>query len=225
MSSTREPQYQDAIGFREQFGPTKLGINISLSWHEDPKRLTFTFARYKFVSKMFAGMGRVLEVGCGDSFASRIVRQEIPGLTAVDFDPVFIRDAQERMHPDWSFEVKVHNMVEGPVVPGDFEGIYSLDVLEHIQQKDEDAFLGNIIKSLAPHGSLIIGMPSLESQVYASPRSKAGHVNCKSAPELKKLMQRDFHRVFMFSMNDEVVHTGYHPMAQYVIALCCDRKQ
>ena len=34
--------------------------------------------------------------------------------------------------------------------------------------------------------------------------------------ELKKLMQHYFHNVFMFSMNDEVVHTGFHPMAHYL---------
>jgi hypothetical protein len=27
----------------------------------------------------------------------------------------------------------------------------------------------------------------------------------------------------MFSMNDEVVHTGFHPMAHYLFALCCTR--
>ena len=65
----------------------------------------------------------------------------------------------------------------------------------------------------------IIGMPSLESQAYASPASKAGHVNCKSMPELRELMLRYFHNVFMFSMNDEVVHTGHHKMAHYLWAV------
>ncbi len=37
-------------------------------------------------------------------------------------------------------------------------------------------------------------------------------------------MSEYFHNVFMFSMNDEVVHTGYHRMAHYVIALCAGRK-
>jgi len=66
----------------------------------------------------------------------------------------------------------------------------------------------------------IIGTPSLESQAYASKASKEGHVNCKSAPDLKELMQRHFHNVFLFSMNDEVVHTGFHPLAHYLFALC-----
>ena len=37
-------------------------------------------------------------------------------------------------------------------------------------------------------------------------------------------MERHFHNVFMFAMNDEVVHTGYHKMAHYLFALACERK-
>lgn len=77
---------------------------------------------------------------------------------------------------------------------------------------------------LVPEGVCIIGSPSIQSQAYASPPSKAGHVNCKSGPELKATMQRFFHNVFIFSMNDEVVHTGFYPMAHYLWALCCHRK-
>jgi hypothetical protein len=29
----------------------------------------------------------------------------------------------------------------------------------------------------------------------------------------------------MFSMNDEVVHTGYHKMAHYLFALCCHKRR
>jgi hypothetical protein len=38
-------------------------------------------------------------------------------------------------------------------------------------------------------------------------------------PDLKATMSRNFHNVFMFSMNDEVVHTGYHKMAHYLFAV------
>ncbi len=63
-------------------------------------------------------------------------------------------------------------------------------------------------------------MPSLESQTYASSLSKIGHVNCKTGDELKRLMEEYFTNVFIFCMNDEVIHTGYQPMAQYLFALC-----
>ena len=71
---------------------------------------------------------------------------------------------------------------------------------------------------------MILGMPSLESQQYASPQSKAGHVNCKSGEDLKKLLVHYFDNVFLFSMNDEVVHTGYTPMAHYLLVLCCSKR-
>ena len=38
----------------------------------------------------------------------------------------------------------------------------------------EGQFLRNVVDSLKPKGELIIGMPSLQSQTYASPISKAG---------------------------------------------------
>jgi hypothetical protein len=30
--------------------------------------------------------------------------------------------------------------------------------------------------------------------------------------------------VFVFSMNDEVVHTGFYPMAHYLLAVACHRR-
>jgi hypothetical protein len=32
-------------------------------------------------------------------------------------------------------------------------------------------------------------------------------------------MERHFRTVFIFSMNDEVVHTGFSPMAHYLLAV------
>jgi hypothetical protein len=82
-----------------------------------------------------------------------------------------------------------------------------------------------MISPLTPHGVCLLGSPSLQSQAYASPPSKAGHVNCKTAPEFKRLMQKFFHNVFIFSMNDEVVHTGYYAMAHYLWAMGVGKKE
>ena len=109
-------------------------------------------------------------------------------------------------------------MLEGPLA-SEFDAAYSLDVLEHIAREDEDRFISNIAASLNRTGVAIIGSPSLNSQQWASPTSKAGHINCKDAGELKRLLERRFDNVFMFSMNDEVVHTGFYAMAHYYFAL------
>ncbi len=114
-------------------------------------------------------------------------------------------------------------MLSGPF-PGRYDGAYALDVIEHIQPKEEDVFVGNIVKSLSSQGALILGCPTVQSQAYASPQSKAGHVNCKDGKTMRTLLSKFFHNVFVFSMNDEVVHTGYYPMAHYVFGLACSRK-
>lgn len=136
---------------------------------------------------------------------------------------MLIEDVQGRIDPTWPLDCFVHDLLDGPV-PGEFDAIYSLDVLEHISPDREAEFLQNALASLKPTGVMIVGMPSLESQVYASPQSKAGHVNCKSGKDFKDLMRRYFDQVFLFSMNDEVVHTGFYPMAHYLIALCCGKR-
>jgi cyclopropane fatty-acyl-phospholipid synthase-like methyltransferase len=215
---TKETQYQVCVEAANERGYETLGLRGSESWYQDPKHIVFRLSRYKFVSKMLAGRKHVLEVGCGDAFGTRIVQAEVGALTAIDFDPVFIADVNERMVDRWRFEAKTHDMLDGPV-PGNFDAVYSLDVLEHIDPGSERLFLKNAFGSLDVNGSAIIGLPSLESQPYASPQSKAGHVNCKSGPDLKKLMEEFFHNVFLFSMNDEVVHTGFHKMANYVFAI------
>jgi 2-polyprenyl-3-methyl-5-hydroxy-6-metoxy-1,4-benzoquinol methylase len=215
---TKEPQYELLYRVKDKHGITPLGLMVNESWNQDPRRTLFTLARYKFVAKMLEGRRKVLEVGCADAFGTRLVQQTVGHVTAVDFDPLFIADVEQRMDKHWSFIAFVHDALSGPV-PGVFDAVYALDVLEHIAPDLEDQFLRNCISSLAPDGAAIFGMPSLESQPYASPQSKAGHVNCKSMPDFKRMMEDYFHSVFMFSMNDEVVHTGYHKMAHYLIAL------
>jgi cyclopropane fatty-acyl-phospholipid synthase-like methyltransferase len=172
---------------------------------------------------MLDGHDKVLEIGCADAFGTRIVQQAVGDVTAVDFDPVFIADVQARTNPSWPLKSFVHDMLDA-AVPGQFDAIYSLDVLEHIAPESEAVFLENALQSLTQHGVMIIGMPSLESQTHASPQSKAGHVNCKSGKDLKAVLENYFHNVFLFSMNDETVHTGFYPMAHYLIALCCAKK-
>lgn len=217
---TKEAQYEDCLVVDETVGRARFGVMSNQVWHDDPKRLLFVLARYKFAARMLAGLDRVLEVGCADAFASRLVRAEVGHLTATDIDPLFIADAAGQQDANWPIELGVHDMLAGPY-PGRFDGAYSLDVLEHIPPEQEDRFLANLASSLGGHGVAVIGMPSLASQAHASPQSRVGHVNCKHAPDLKRTLARHFHNVFLFSMNDEVVHTGFYPMAHYYFALAC----
>lgn len=212
-----DPEYQMLLNQP----PVMLGIMSGHTWLIDPKRLTFTLSRYKFVAKMLDGANRVLEVGCGDGFASRIVRQGVNELVATDVDREFIM----RTHSDKPFEIdfRHHDILKGPC-SRNFDAAYSLDVLEHIPASQEHKFVKNIAASVRKDGVVIVGTPSLASQKYASSLSRNCHVNCKTAADLKALFQTHFRKVFSFSMNDEVVHTGFGPMANYLLVLCTNKK-
>lgn len=223
MDHTQEPQYDRCLELREKVGLARLGLMTNQVWYDDPRRLVFLLSRYKFVSRMLSGRRDVGEVGCGDAFGARIVLQEVGKLTVYDFDPVFIEDIEQRQDERWAFDAQVHDIASGPL-PRVHDGLYSLDVIEHIPSKDEHAFLDNMRMSLTDNGVLVVGSPSLESQAYASPLSKAGHVNCKAGPDLRVTLEEHFATVLMFSMNDEVVHTGFFPMAHYLFAVCTGRR-
>lgn len=207
----------------QEKGRNTLGLIADLTWHRDPKHLLFLLARYKFVAKMLKGKKKVLEVGCGDAFGTRLVLQEVEKITAIDINQTLIDDVLERMGGYWRFHCRNHNIVLKPM-DEEFEAAYCLDVIEHIPKEQEESFMFNIARSLKKEGSLIIGTPSIQSQKYTHPDSKKGHVNCKNYDKLKALMLKFFENAFVFSMNDEVVHTGFYPMAHYLLILGVGKK-
>jgi hypothetical protein len=195
------------------------------AWHDDPKRLVFVLSRYKFVSKLMVGCKNVLEIGCADAFGTRIVRQAVPKVTAIDIDPIFIEDCRARIQGNgpWPMQYAVHDIVQGPMA-GDFDGVFSLDVSEHIPPQFEQDYVRTLRTSMSNHGLTIAGLPSLESQAYVSPGSEEGHVNCKSGEDFRALFAQYFHTTLLFSMSDEVVHTGFSKMSNYLFIVCTGKK-
>jgi len=221
----KEPQYQFLLELREKEGLRQLGLMTSQLYRDDPKHLVFQLSRYKFAAKMLSGLKNILEVGCGDGFSTKLILQEVSHVTGIDFDPVFIESAKALHKTHRGMEFLVWDICKNGPRREKYNGIFSCDVIEHIPEKEENRFLRNIVLSLASDGVFLCGTPSLSSQAYASLPSRQGHVNCKDAPALKKLLLRHFQNVFIFSMNDEVVHTGFHSMAHYLFALCCGPKK
>lgn len=215
MKETKEPQYSELFSRPE----TKLGVMVNQVWQDDPKRVSFVLARYKFVSKMLAGKKQVLEIGSADAFASKLVAHEVLELTVSDFDPVFVDYVKQNGTETWHKNAIVHDISQQSTGKK-YDAAYCLDVFEHINPSMEHDVLNNLADSVVEKGVVIIGIPSLESQEYASPPSKEGHVNCQSGIDFKRLLEQHFSNVFLFSMNDEVVHTGFYPMAHYLIAIC-----
>ncbi len=216
----KEDQNQPQLEEYRRLGAATLGPWASNIWRHDPRHLGFLLARYKFVAKMLSGKAQVLEVGCGDAVGIPVILQTVGRVHCVDFEPLVLNDAEERFrregNPNASFEV--HDVTETRV-EGPFDAAFALDVIEHIPKAKESKFVDNIADSLVQHGVLVMGTPNITSSQYASAASQAGHINLKSADTLKELLAKRFHNVFIFSMNDEIVHTGFYQLAHYLLAM------
>ena len=206
-----------AAGTDYQFETPELSLGpwTSYSMLHDPRHMCFVLSRYKFVAKMLEGKAAVMEVGCGDGFGIPIVAQTVGQLYALDWDARLLEGNARRLH--WLKNVgylHVDLNVEAPAQKVD--AAFSVDVIEHLEPRLEAAFMENTIRALKPSGVLITGTPNVTASQYASPRSEVQHINLKSMKTLRELTDRYFENVFMFAMNDEVVHTGYAPMCQYI---------
>ena len=186
-----------------------LGQMHARSFSTDAKHLAFVLTRYHNVARLLTGRNYVLEVGCGDCTGAPIVEQVVRSWHGIDLDP------GPRGH-SW-------DIVKAPY--GYFwDAIYALDVLEHIAPVDENAFFDNINRTLVQYGAVIIGSPSLESQQFASDLSKQHHVNCKTEDGLRATLEKHYHNVFLFGMNDTTLHTGFGPMCHYRLAICTGKR-
>ena len=196
-----------------------LGRASSNAYRTDPKMIGFMAARYKFVAKMLEGVESALEAGCGDGFGAPVVAQSVKRLVCTDIDEQTLADNAHRLAfaGNVSFEYFDFRNKKYPVP---MHAAYCVDVIEHVFPEEEGLFLGNLAASLTPMGIAIIGTPNQTAEKYASENSRKGHINLKDHRALRALALQYFQQVFLFSMNDEVLHTGYYPMAHYLWALC-----
>jgi len=199
----------------------RLGGHWSYNLWNDPKRLAFVLSRYKFAAKMGCRRMDVCELGCSEGIGTPILAEFASSYVGVDMDGDAIASAQR----NWKSE-KV-SFVEADFIGksfGTFNTVVSLDVVEHIQPAFEAHFFDTLSLNLAQEGIAIIGTPNSTSAQHASAASMEGHVNLFDGKRLCAALGKLFHTVFLFSGNDEIIHTGYTPMAHYLIAIGCDRK-
>ena len=191
-----------------------LGRYTSQVYQDDPCALAYISSRYKFCSKMLAGAHTVLEIGCGDGFGGALVAQKVKKLICTDINERLISENVTRMQNFSNIDYQYHDFRKSPYVEK-MDGIYLVDVIEHIYKEEESSFLTNVCDSLTKHGICLVGTPNRTAEQYASELSKVGHVNLKDYSELKSIGESRFFNHFMFAMNDEVIHTGFPAMAHF----------
>jgi 2-polyprenyl-3-methyl-5-hydroxy-6-metoxy-1,4-benzoquinol methylase len=219
---TKDLQY--SYMFASDYNRTPLGRVATARWRRNPETLLFSLSRYKFVTRLMSGKKNVIEVGCGDGWASMMVARKVDRLILTDYDEVFVSEAKdvfkrEPCEDSIQVECRVHNFVDS-VFGEKVDGVFGLDVLEHIDRADEDGFVSNIASSLEVGGICIFGTPTLISQdlIHESKRDP-GHINCKDENSMRVTLEKYFGGVQTFSMNDELVHTGSTDLAYYVFGV------
>lgn len=188
------------------------------------KGLLIMLSRYKFIAKMLEGRKNVVEVGCNAGFRTTILAQFVENVYGIDYDAEQIKFAKENFENvlgkgRTKFLCEDIFNIKGPVNGIENDGIFAIDVIEHIPVEKEDLFIEQMIKSIHKDGVCIIGTPNITTAPYQSETSKAAHINLYSHDRLKTLMDRHFKNTFLFCMNDEVVHTGFPQMAHYLIVM------
>ena len=103
---------------------------------------------------------------------------------------------------------------------GKFDTVFSVDVLEHLDSDKEKPFIEKSIELLDNKGIYM-----RNAKLYSSGTSgnEIRHINLKTAPQ--KSFLKSILIMWIFSMNDEVVHTGFYPMAHYLFAVCAGKKE
>jgi 2-polyprenyl-3-methyl-5-hydroxy-6-metoxy-1,4-benzoquinol methylase len=196
----------------------ELGPWTSYSLLHDPKHMGFVFARYKFCAKMLEGRASVLEIGCGDAIGAPVVAQAVGHLLGIDPEERLIKGNRKRLAKIKNLSFKRMNICQQ--IPDDkFDAVFSVDVIEHLDGPLNIPFMKNQCAVLQKDGVCIIGTPNITANKFASARGRVEHINLKSQKALRSQMEKYFKNVFMFGMNDEVVHTGYAPMCHYIFGM------
>ena len=186
----------------------------------NPLMSTIKLARYKFVAKMLSKDDVVLDLGCGNGLGSYFFSQFAARVIGID-----------RHHGVDAASVFFNNekitFLKGDILhpPNDIRNIvYSamtmVDVIEHFSREDAIRIISSYKQFLGKGGVFIIGTPSAHSTAYRSQHSGANHIYEWTPSELNAICKEHFSRVFQFSMNDEVVHTGFEKLAWYFFLVC-----
>jgi len=215
--------YQEGTDYQFDCESLQLGPWTSYSLINDPKHLTFVLSRYKFCAKMLEGKDYVVEIGCGDGLGVPIMAHAVKHLHCIDWDERNLEGCKKRL----SFLKNVtyeHVDLNKSSIDCKADAAYSIDVIEHLEPHLEATFMNNVLSFLKDESVLITGTPNITASQYASPRSEVQHINLKSMASLKELTSQYFKQVFMFGMNDEVLHTGYGAMAHYIWSIGAGKK-
>lgn len=179
--------------------------------------LLIRLARYKFAAKMLGKEDSVLDVGCSTGLGTIFLGQhckKIVGIDAYKSDIEWAEKINKRANVTFRCS-DFFKMKEDAL----YNTVTALDVIEHFPEEQGEVFIKKISSFLKDDGMLVLGTPSYYIRDYQNAFSKAAHIKMFTKEELENILRKYFKRVQIFSMNDELVHTGNYKTAWYYFAL------
>ncbi len=135
--------------------------------------------RYLYASQFVKGK-IIVDIGCGEGYGSFLLAQNAQRVFAIDNNYDTIKLAANKYTAD-NLEFKVGSLSSIPIEGESIlDGIISFESIEHIDEKEQEAFLGEVKRLLKPEGFLLISTPN--KMVYSD---KTGYKN--------KFHQREFY--------------------------------
>jgi SAM-dependent methyltransferase len=114
-----------------------------------------------FYIPWFLHCRRVLDVGCGDGTFIQQLQAEGVHAKGIDFDARMVQACQEKrldvIHGDLFDYLPQHE--------GQFDGIFSGNLIEHLSAEDALRFLQAAYGALSPAGALVVATPNPESLI------------------------------------------------------------
>lgn len=166
----------------------------------------------------------MLDIGCGEGLGTWLLAKECGRAAGLDMDVEAIRQARENWPVDDTISFYDDDILSEECVADSYDAVVSFDVVEHILPGNVGRFHDAITRRLHGDGVTVIGTPSEASDQFANEITRAGHVNFYSSERLEEELKGHYKHVFLFSANDEVVHTGFPRLAHYYIAVACQKK-
>ncbi len=184
---------------------------------ENPLMTTIKFSRFKFASKLISQNDTLLDIGCGQGLSSIFFSDYCKFVYGVDLLSDFLNHDRKNIKFIKKSIFNIHKKNFNRKI----NIITLIDFIEHFKKSDGALILSKCSKLLDKKGgTLIIGTPSVYSSKYRSKRSKKQHIHEYDGMELKNLCSQYFSRTFLFSMNDELVHTGFYKLAWFNFVIC-----
>lgn len=157
----------------------------------DTVELLFHWHRYLSIAQLITNK-RVLEIGCGEGYGTRILANEAVEVTAVDIDSDAVRHASlVHKRPNCVFEVA--SALDLPYQNAAFDAVVSFEVLEHLPKDSHDRFLSEIQRVLTPAGLAVISTPDHSRTTEWPPNPY--HLGELTAEEFSSLLDRYFLQV------------------------------